>query len=639
MEDIVQQLREGLSCEREEDALSLDLDVPHQSAWMLARESLRPASVSFTPGYWWGSAREEERSLRRQRTMHVMSSEALRSWISLSRVASGRGDAVDVMLNECAVLAGWRLGLRDSGLVLFQSVPDGSPAVREWWRKNEALWERTFGRVERKPSYSKENLMFALNKAVLDRYGMLVTPLSCARGWLLKNVHFLASWASSAGVGDDADYVNDIVDTMVNTQTRDWPPHDWFMTVDESAGLAIVRGVIRRLQQCVLTPVPACLSAAKRFLTTDNCIALDETYAFMDFFARGFLDELEVAYGKLSEARSLLVVLHALNRFAIETMCVPLYDRMRTCRRVEEKLVAPVRRMEEKFVAPVRRTEEKLVAPRVVPRAVDVVLRDELSEEQELLASRLVPSVVAAAPVRLSGGRSAVQSWLRGLRYDSITEAKVSLFLQELSREFGVGGEVQLDVKPGEVSLTPMLSMLRTRMGAVGALPSSLENARWFPDFNLCLNGLNYWVEVKYHASRIPLGEYEKYTVVSQADRPVLLIQVDGGCILPPYSTGKREYGAVPSTSSSNSSSGIVVTRFFGGRRCDCVFVEREDGRLDLVPCPENLSSIRQLNWGSVRLMSVYRSANEVVRRASENPESDSRSAEFSNVLMTRFSG
>lgn len=216
-----------------------------------------------------------------------------------------------------------------------------------------------------------------------------------------------------------------------------------------------------------------------------------------------------------------------------------------------------------------------------------------------------------------------MRCFYRGRLYDSITEAKVSVFLQELSRAFG-GDTVAVDVKPGEVNVSAALAMLRARVGHTRYVPESLENARWFPDFGLYLHGVNYWVEVKYHASRMPIGEYEKYHVVSLVDRPVLLIEVDSGCILPPFSTGKREYGAVAQHNPGASSSGITITRFFGGRRCDVVFTEPRDGFLQLEVCPEDLRDIRALKWGTAALSAAYHTANGVQRVQTMTPEQDS---------------
>jgi len=384
----------------------------------------------------------------------------------------------------------------------------------------------------------------------------------------------------------------------------------------------------------------------------------DASFRLLDFFAQGMHEELDRAFSASAPSAGAVCLLFALYRYCMETICIPLFSDMK---RAKRKLAAIAEVAPDAALAtPALLSRHLRCREACEPRAV----ADESSPTPPSTSSPAV-SVVALAPSKTSPapavsvvaktspapapsvsviapapapalapapsrGRQAVQCWYRGRRYDSITETKVSVFLHELSRAYG-GASLSLDIKPGVVEVAGLLQLLRARVGNESYVPDALESSRWYPDFALCLSGFNYWVEVKYHATRLLIGEQEKYHVVGAADRPVLLISVDNGCIQPPYSTGRREYtsssaSASPSASFGTSSAGVTMTCFRGGRRYDVVFAERADGAIDLFPCPEDLRAVRALAWNAPKLLAAYSAAHGVERVYCARPDAESTS-------------
>jgi len=559
---------------------------------------------------------------------------------SMSRTARARADE---LIAAAARMIGWRHGVHDASHVATEDIPDATPDIVQWWRSVEQEWTSVFGPVARKPSFSAHNLMTVFNNAALERYGIIAWYLPCTRGYALKNVHFIASYDLSVQQMSEA-AVQETAEAMMRGDVV-WPSHAWFVTVDDDVCHKLTRMVVARLRELCAPENAKQLDAvdrARRFLSPRSFggDVSDPCFRTMDFYVQFSMHEdLESAFAADAhrEVRGCICLMYAIYRYCVESLCVPLFPdvrarlaretmkRARADKKVDDEPPAAVQRSVvrdgSEASAAVQRSVVRNNSEAAVQRSV---VRDG-SEASAAPAPLMMvvhhaqPSFVASS----SRGRQAIQSWFRGVRYDSITEVKVSVFLQELSRAYG-GACVALDIKPGMVEVAAMLKLLRARVGNTVYVPESLEAARWFPDFSLCLNGINYWVEVKYHATRLLITEQEKFHVVGAADRPVLLISVDNGSIQPPYSTGRREYAPAIVGTPATASSGITMTCFRGGRRCDMVFCERADGTLDLNACPEDLRAIRALNWCAPRLLSAYHHANTIERHPCAHPEKES---------------
>jgi len=702
-----------------------EVELMYNAVWLVAREETPPQSAASTPPFWWRARRSSgggsssdssdsdsasassyrgrsracvqspSSSSSSSRAGPVLSSAAVECWMRLNftmSAQSGARERADELIESCAQLIGWRRGVHDAGMVSFDAVPDGAPEVSRWWASCGTEWQSLFGRVERKPTFSAANLIAAFNAAALDRYGVMVWRLPRAQGYALKNVHFLSSW----DVRTDqraSDFVQSSAERVLSGQDA-WPPHDWFLSVDDESGLRLARACVSRLRQHSGSSASSSASSAsssasssaqeraRRFLSAKSVDVCDASFRLLDFFAQGLHEELERSIAADDvEARGPLCLLTALYRYCMETICLPLHcDVKRGKRRMaaaaadatgaaadarETRLQTLHRResdssssssapavvvssdLVDDFLLVRRPVSSSSSAPTSAATVADRTSSSlsstssscsattKTTSTQAQASSSFVsgasPSMPSASSARVGGGgRVAVQCWYRGVRYDSITEAKVSVFLQELCRVYG-GACVSLDIKPGMVEVSGLLTLLRRRVGNVSYVPDALESARWHPDFGLCLGGINYWVEVKYHASRLLIGEQEKYHVVGAADRPVLLLSVDNGSIQPPYSTGRREYSsasAAAAGSGSNSSAGITITCFRGGRRYDVVFAERADGvgGLDLFPCPEDLCAIRALAWNAPKLLAAYSAAHGIERVYCARPDQESSS-------------